>query len=279
MRKLFFAVLLAVSFSALSIAAKPKLIDFASNVYSQFGEDGIVQKIFEIIGTRSKVCVEFGASNGLFLSNTANLFVHAQWKAVLIERREDLYRQMVANVTQYNCIPINRTVLPEGPDSIDGILDECGVADPIDLMSIDIDGNDYYIFKTLKRKPRVVIVEHNPTMPASIDLYPVFGDQCLGCSVGALIRVAREKGYHLVAITDTNSFFVVDEEFEKFKEYETGLPNIRVAVDKYLRYIITNYRGEYKIIGTKNFDPSYNVRGPLPTQTYGEFTTINKRVS
>ncbi len=273
-------VFLLAIFQNQGLFTKPQLIDFSYNKYSQYGDDGIIQKIFEVIGTQSKVCVEFGASNGLFLSNTANLFVNFGWKAILVERRDDLYQKMLLNVKDYDCIPLKRLIKPKGPDSIEKILEEQGISDRIDLMSIDIDGNDYYIFEHLHIRPRVVIIEHNPTIPALLDIYPAYGDQCLGCSVSALVRVAKKKCYSLVAITDTNSYFVVDEEFEKFADFETDLQKIRSRVDKYLRYIFTNYRGEYKIVGDGNFDPSYKLHGPqLPTSIFGNFTVINKILS
>lgn len=277
MKKGMLFVLLFTAYTL--VEAKPKLIDFAYNVYSQFGEDGIIEKIFEIIGAESKIAVEFGASNGLSLSNTANLFINQGWKSVLIECRDDLYSQMVANVAAYNCVPIKRMVHYQGADSIESILKEKEITDSIDLMSIDIDGNDYYIFAHLTIRPRVVIIEHNPTIPATLDIYQPYGSDCLGCSIGALVRLASQKGYNLVAITDTNSFFVRDEEFYKFDQYETDLLKIRDRVDKYLRYIITNYGGEYKIIGQKVFDPSYQLTYPLRTVAQGEFTAINRLLS
>src|SRR5262245_55898942 len=58
---------------------------FAKNIYSQMGEDGILAEIFKRVGTRNKWCVEFGAWDGVFLSNTCNLIRHDDWSAVLIE--------------------------------------------------------------------------------------------------------------------------------------------------------------------------------------------------
>ena len=64
-----------------------------------------------------------------------------------------------------------------------------------------------------------------------------------------LVSSALNKHYSLICITDTNCIFVVDEEFDKFHEFETSLEHLRN--DNYLVHIITNYSGKYKIIGKK----------------------------
>lgn len=84
---------------------KPRLLDFRKTIHSQFGEDGIIEKIFEIIGTTSKVCVEFGAWDGFFLSNTAALWTK-DWKGVLIEAEQNKFLALLDNVRNYSCVPI-----------------------------------------------------------------------------------------------------------------------------------------------------------------------------
>lgn len=61
------------------------LLNFASNVTSQFGEDGIIQRIFEIIPPSHKYCVEFGAWDGKYFSNCYNLIVNKGWSGAFIE--------------------------------------------------------------------------------------------------------------------------------------------------------------------------------------------------
>lgn len=218
------------------------LYDYRKNINSQHGEDGIIQKIFEIIGTRSKVCIEFGAWDGFHLSNTAALWANS-WKGILIEADESKYSQLIENVKSYNCVPIHAFVGTGQEDSLEAILQKNGINESIDLLSIDIDGNDYYIFQSLNQlKPRVIICEYNPTMPAHIDIYPE-NPNYIGCSVAALIRVAETKGYRLVALTEVNAFFVIDEEFDKFSSYETRLECIKI--DSFLTYFITSYSGEF----------------------------------
>jgi hypothetical protein len=248
-----------------------KLVEYASNTYSQFGEDGIIEKIFEIIDTESKLCVEFGAWDGFHMSNTANLWTKS-WKGVLIEGDRGRFNQLQENVSDYNCICICAFVLSSGASSLESLLTKAGITEQIDLLSIDIDGNDYYIFESLEIiRPRVVICEHNPTIPAEIDLVAEEGNY-FGCSVSALNRVAEAKGYKLVAVTDTNSFFVLKEYESLFSEYETRLEKIKI--DKHLTYFISSYSGEYVL---SNTDFPYGVSFPYKGGLQGPHTRISFR--
>ena len=170
---------------------RKRLADFASNHHSQFGEDGIIDKIFEIIGTRSKVSVEFGAWDGFHLSNTANLWTNG-WKGVLIEGHPERFRQLTTNVRDYSCVCIHAYVSRDGDNRLEALLSRHGVAPDIDLLSIDIDGNDYYIVESLETlRPRLIVCEYNPTIPAELDLYAEYGNY-FGASVTALERIGPE---------------------------------------------------------------------------------------
>ena len=244
MRFLVLSLLVATSFFGTQ-----KLTDYKKNVYSQFGEDGIIEKIFEIIGTTSKLAIEFGASNGFSCSNSANLWTK-DWKGVLIESDANLYTQCCSKVANYPCIVVHRKVGVTGKDSLESIVTALNIGSSVDLLSIDVDGDDYYIFQSINElRPRVVICEYNPSIPAHLDVYSDIGNH-IGCSVAALQRIAREKGYSLIAITDSNCFFVLNEEFHKFNLYDTKLESIRI--DTYIFYIITDYSGNYQAIGQKD---------------------------
>ena len=124
---------------------KPRLTDFARNVYSQAGEDGILEAIFERIGMQSRVCIEFGAWDGLHLSNTA-LFWHSGWRAVLIEASPDRFRSLLQNTSGYDCLCLNQMVTPEGHNALESLLNRNGVDGPADLLVIDVDGDDRRAF-------------------------------------------------------------------------------------------------------------------------------------
>jgi len=240
--------------------AKPFLVDYGYNKYSQNGEDGVIEAIFGAIGSVSKVCIEFGAWDGFHLSNTANLWTQG-WKGVLIEGDRRRFQELRANTRSYNCVCINAYVTRGGGTRLEALLEQSHIADAVDVLSIDIDGDDYYILQSLERlRPRVIICEYNPTIPAEIDLYAEYGSD-FGSSVTALTRVARDKGYELVALTDTNCFFVVREELAKLSKFETRLENIRR--NGQLIYLITSYKGDYAISRPLPFGFNFPYRGLL----------------
>lgn len=218
------------------------LAEHGYNRYSQYGEDGIIERIFQQIGTTSKICVEVGAWDGFHLSNTANLWTRS-WKGVLIETHKKRFKELRENTREYGCLCINAYVRREGPDVLEAILNRHGVTAMIDLVSIDIDGNDYYVCESLRElRPRVIVCEYNPTIPAELDVYADYPSD-FGCSAGALVRLLGVKGYRLVAMTDTNCLFVRAEHFAEFGAYETRLAKMKI--DRHLVYLMTSYAGDY----------------------------------
>jgi hypothetical protein len=116
------------------------------------------------------------------------------------------------------------------------------------LLSIDIDGDDYHIFDSLKKLcPRVVVCEYNPTIPYWLDLYAEIGSY-FGASVEAFRRLSDKKGYRLVAVTETNCIFVRNDEFANLSHFTTNIDEI--AVKHRLTHIITSYSGEYFVCGS-----------------------------
>ena len=250
---------------------KPQLLDFKYNINSQCGEDGVIQKIFEIIGTTTKRCIEFGAWDGIYLSNTANLYMNYGWHATLIEISPIKYEALVKNVEPKcpSCVLLNRGV-GLGDESLDQLLKQQNMVDwKFDLLSIDIDGNDYYIFESLQIvRPRVVLVEYNPTLPAHLDiLYPYDPENHMGCSVAALVRVGASKGYRLAALTEVNAVFVVEEEFHKLAAFETSLEKIKV--DYAVSYLVTDYLGRYAVVSKKDFVFPYGLTVPMKDTIVG----------
>jgi len=237
------------------MSGKPRLADHAANVYSQFGEDGILARIFELLGTGAKTCIEFGAWDGLHLSNTATLWQKQDWKAVLIEADAERHALLVANSKGYDCQCIHARVEPAGANTLDAILRREAPGLAIDLLSIDIDGDDYFVLASLEARPRVIVCEYNPTIPPHLDLVPKPGNY-FGCSALALVRLAETKGYRLVAVTDTNCFFVRAADFAQFAGYETSLPEI--AVTRHLTYVLTGYAADYLL----SREPTYGCKRP-----------------
>lgn len=237
-----------------SVPAKQALNDFGFNECTMFGEDGIIQKIFEIIGTTSKLCLEVGADDGIVCANVARLWRNLGWRAILIEGDQEKFKKLENNTRGYNCILVKSYIEPEerlGP-TIDSIVHNLNITEQLDLLSLDIDGNDYYVFESLKLHPRVMIVEFNPSIPYYRDVYQQYTNHSweIGCSVASLIRIGKQKGYDLVALTDVNAFFVDHMYIDKFATYETAVE--KIFKTDYLKNIVLSYSGDSIVVGKIN---------------------------
>lgn len=194
---------------------------FAKNVFSQAGEDGILEKIFEILpfSDREKWCVEVGAWDGIHFSNTRNLIFNKGWSGVLIEgdkKRCVSLKETYKNNSKIECIC--SMVSFEGESSLDELLGKTSIPQSFDLLSIDIDGNDYHIWDSIKKyEPQVVIIEFNPSIPSDI-VFIQKKDMSVqhGSSLRAFKELGKRKGYELVAATRLNGVFVRKELFPAF---------------------------------------------------------------
>src|SRR3972149_6450196 len=101
----------------------------------------MIKTIFEIIGTSSKLCIEFGAWDGILNSNTANLWRNG-WKGILIEADKIKYEALVRNAAGYDCYCIHAFVSHTGENTLENILRRQDLLREVDFLSIDIDGND-----------------------------------------------------------------------------------------------------------------------------------------
>src|SRR3569832_196899 len=124
------------------------LLDYKRNVYSQYGEDGIIEKIVNILPEDERWCVEFGAWDGLHLTNTRNLIESLGFSAVLIEADKSRFSALQKNYAyNTNIISLNRFVGFDDDDNLDEILKKTPVPKDFTLLSIDIDGIDYHVWQ------------------------------------------------------------------------------------------------------------------------------------
>jgi len=203
------------------------LLKHRRDVTSQCGEDGILEKIFEVIGDHGKVCVELGAWDGVHCSNTHALLRDRGWSGYLIEANADRFKELQRTYRDNpRATLIHRFVdLDPGRGTLDEILAEHACPREIDLLSIDIDGNDYYLWESMPEPTaKVVLIEFNPTVPNDV----VFVQERSasvhqGCSLLALTELAEKKGYELVCATDWNALFVRLELFPLFKIEDNSL--------------------------------------------------------
>lgn len=176
------------------------------NVYSQFGEDGLVEAAFERIGERNKWCFEVGAHDGDYIANTRRLR-EMDWNCLLVESNADHFNKLIKLASgMVHCVHEHI-----GPDSLDRLLAECGAPPDLDFGCIDIDGQDYWVWDGLKKyAPRVMLVEFCQNEGDDI---PPFGDTSgRQATLEPIIKLGKAKGYTAIAKTYVNVVFIKDTE-------------------------------------------------------------------
>lgn len=133
-------------------------------VFSQFGEDGVIEKIFEIIEPTHKYVVEFGAHDGITNSNARNLVLNHGWGGFLIEGGPARAKKLHVAYSDYPAVKTLEAWVY--PGNIEILFEDYGVPKDLDLLVIDIDSNDYYIWNVIHQfRPKVVMIEANPHFP------------------------------------------------------------------------------------------------------------------
>jgi hypothetical protein len=191
------------------------LINFEQKVCSQNGEDGIINEIFDRIGTTSKFFVEFGIQDGTECC-TRNLLENQGWSGVWIDGSSELTERARQRFGRFPIKVLQRFLTTE---IITSTFQEAGIPREFDLLSIDVDGNDYWFWKELGThfSPRVIVIEYNATFgPRDPWIMPYNPEHrhdataYFGASLEALARLGKELGYRLVACESVgiNAFFV-----------------------------------------------------------------------
>lgn len=162
------------------------------NTYAQRGEDLELEKIFDKLGISKGFFVDVGAWNGKYLSNTYWAVLKG-WNGLEIEGNQKYANKAIS------ILPSNIHVFCKyiGPDELDNILSLFNVPEDFDLLSIDIDTYDYWVWKNLEKfKPKVVIIEVNGLEDIEYVQPPVVGFKGkAGSSKNSTIKLAEEKGY------------------------------------------------------------------------------------
>lgn len=190
----------------------PALAQFRGNTYSQNGEDGVLSEVALRLGISAGFFVEFGAWDGKYLSNTY-LLAERGWSGVMIESDPLRYQELLGNIARFErrVSGINAFVAETGDSALESLLDmHGGVPEDFDLLSIDVDSNDWGIWLSLqRRRPKVVILEINSAIPPGL-LQTHRNSQVLGCSFSSAIALGNQKGYTPVCHTG-NLIFVLDD--------------------------------------------------------------------
>jgi len=226
---------------------RERLIDFdfkiyKKNIFSQFGEDGIIEEIFKRLSDISdKRCCEFGAWDGKFCSNTCNLIINHNYEAILIEPDKKKFNELNINFPDKKIIKINKFVNFSGENSLDNILENNSFNKDFDFLSIDIDGCDYWILESLSKfTPKIICIEFNPSIPNKVEFIQEKNMKInQGSSAKSIIDLGLKKNYFPIASTDCNLFFV----HNKFKQKITSL-------DKFdINQLLSNSNDNYIYFG------------------------------
>lgn len=164
---------------------------FERSIFSQNGEDGVIEFILDQIGVESKQCVEIGVEDGV-QCNTRYLIQEKGFDGLMIDASTTPGHEMIKQewITTEN---------------VNQVFGKYEIPKKFDLLSIDIDGNDYWVWRALQYYPRVIVIEYNASVPPdesrAIPYDADFrwdGTDYFGASLLALQRLGRHKGYTLL---------------------------------------------------------------------------------
>ena len=223
---------IALALQYRAAAAERRRLPFSEvgfNLYSETDEDGILLYLFSVIGMRTRMLVDIGAA-GVRGSNTANLLVNHGFDGLLVDgnaeampaMREFYASQTGTRYSQPTCISAMVT-----RDNINELIASHGISGDVDLLCIDIDGNDYWIWSAITTiTPAVVLIEYQdilgPERSWVIPYKPDFDFSAhpanrehrnyVGASLRAMVKLGKQKGYRLVGTNrgGWNAFFVRD---------------------------------------------------------------------
>jgi hypothetical protein len=206
------------------------LSDYEFKVFSQCGEDGILQHLISVINIENETFIEFGVQNYIE-SNTRFLLINNNWRGLVFDgsskninyiKNDQIYWQF-SLIAEHLFIDKN---------NINERIKKNNLSGDVGLLSIDIDGNDYWIWDAISViQPRIIVCEYNSLFgykaPITVPYRPDFNrteahysNLYFGASISALTILAKEKGYSLVASNSegSNIFFVRNDLMKNLKE-------------------------------------------------------------
>jgi hypothetical protein len=197
-----------------------RLLPHGFKVYSQHDEDGIIEEIFRRIGTTDRFFVEFGVGDGL--ENCTAYCLLKEWSGTWIDGSALCYEGILKNLDfliQAKRLRAKYSFITA--ENIEDLFRELEVPLEFDFLSIDIDRNDYWIWKAISSyRPRVVAIEYNSSFKQSVACTVPYGPTAIwdqtnyfGASLKAFEFLGRQKGYTLVGCnyTGVTAFFVRDD--------------------------------------------------------------------
>jgi hypothetical protein len=195
--------------------------------FSEFEEDGQLLYLLTLAGSKSRAVVEISSQDGRVCMAT-NLLVHHRWRGFLFDGDPVFVREgrrfFAAHPATRSAPPVMRAEWFTR-DNVNHVLAAAGVPDEVDVLSLDIDGNDLYLWSEMKLRPRILICEFNNAVPSDLALTipyrPGFSFTALpaeqamfrSASLAAYVAVSRRKGYRLVGMNALgfNAIFLRDD--------------------------------------------------------------------
>ncbi len=198
--------------------------DIGFRKYSQNDEDGILLYIFSLINTTNKLCVEICGGDGI-QNNTANLIINHGWNGLMFDGDEsniDTARKFYSRNRATSTFPPKIVHAWITKDNINDLIKNQGIQGEVDLLSLDIDGIDYWLWKAINViKPRVMVAEFqcicgsgdSITVPYKDDFTTKYVDGFgiySGASLAAFEKLSKSKGYRLIGVEKLgfNAFFL-----------------------------------------------------------------------
>jgi hypothetical protein len=185
--------------------------------FSQHGEDGVIAEIFARIGTTDRYFVEFGVESGVE-ANCVALADLLLWSGLFIEGAPQHHVRLAGKYAANRRVRVREAFMT--PENVETVFREEGVALEFDLLSIDVDSTDYWIWESIRAyTPRVVVIEYNAALGVERRLVQPrdwghwSGTDAYGASLPALEALGCRKGYRLVHtdMSGCNAFFVREE--------------------------------------------------------------------
>jgi hypothetical protein len=205
----------------------------SKGIYCQGAEEAILDRVFELIAPGRRFCVEFGAGDGLRNSNTARLVRDHSWSGVMIEASDYRFAKLRENHGDASNVRIMQATAQ--PETVEQLFADADVPGDLDLLSIDIDGNDYWVWRAIERyRPKVVVIEYNPYYAPPERWVMKYnaehvwdGSTYYGASLESLCALGKQKGYELICCDHqgNNAFFVERSRYARFA-LESNAPQV-----------------------------------------------------
>ena len=235
------------------------LTSFKKDIYSQRGHDGIIQQIMAQLKINTGFFIEFGAWDGIHLSNCRKLYENG-WRGCFIEADKQKYRSLVKNYEGSGVICLNNFVYPttaEG-DTVDSLYKDYMNNIDVDLLSIDIDGRDYEIFENMNLKPKVIIIEggflFHPCLRTKIPYNEAMNN--VQQPLFVMFELAKKKGY--TPIVFNQDTFLLRTDLYETNKYFKNIKNDCYTLWKSAFYNIYNESDRSWLVNHRKTNPIVN---------------------